>query len=412
VFHSFATASPCDATSLRFAEVVTLAGTELSPLHGSLVDHIGAVACDPRACRPIPVQIDERDPSGAWVLDGGTPAGADQPPRIFDADDVLLFMASDAGESADADRLPADALALEIIVFDPLSNTDRRVYVLRYPEVAPRSARRYVSYDPNADRFSGARVSTGFAGGVPAFMSIDGGDNVLDRMKVRAAASLLWGWLRFTRDEDDLVTETVGWRAGPIRVLRMQTQGIHLGWGIRAPAFRSYTLFYRDFAELGVGLRLNRPATWFFGDILVEVVLDFRDLRGWRLQLPGRPWVVGVGETDADTRRALNRSEQASFVLIGPRLSLLHSFGFSDSLQSVRKRFIYRDDRTPDPPEAALGQRPGVGYALELWDEVGPGEHSLTALSHALPPDVDVADFIHARAVPLAVSVRPLHSSP
>lgn len=410
---SFATASQVDASNVRLTDVVTLSGAQLGALQGYPIESIGVVACDHRACRPIPMQIDERDASGAWVLDGETP-NSDAPARILDADDELVFMAADVGETPAASNLPAAAVAFEVAVVDPLSGGRAWAYVLGYAGAAPRAGETYVRYDAARDRFGGAHVSFGFDNGVPTFMSIGDdavGANILDRMKVRAAASLLWGWLRFRRDEDDLVTESVTWHAGPIRVIRYQTQSIQLGWGIRAPAFRSYTYFYRDFAELGVGLRLRRPATFFLGDILIEVVLDFRDLRGWRLELPGSSPVVDVGDVGDDESRTLNASEATSFVLRGPKLNLMYSFNFSESLQTVRKHFVYRDDAQPDPPEAVVGQRPGVGYALEQWEAVGPGEHTLTASSYALPSSVSIEDFLHARERPLAIAVRPLQLS-
>ena len=399
-------------SNVRFTDVVTLSGAQLGALQGYPIESIGVVACDHSACRVIPMQIDERDASGAWVLDGNTP-NSDTPPRVLDADDELLFMAADAGEADAASNLPAAVVAFEVAVVDPLSGSRAWAYVLGYAGAAPRAGESYVRYDAALDRFSGARVAFGYGNGVPVYMSINdpGGANILDRLKVRAAASLIWGWLRFRRDEDDLVTESVGWHAGPIRVIRYQTQSILLGWGIRAPAFRSYTYFYRDFAELGVTLRLRRPATFFLGDILIEVVLDFRDLRGWRLELPGSSPIVQVGDVDNDESRALNASEATSFVLRGPNLNLMYSFSFSESLKTVRKHFVYRDDVQPDPPESVEGQRPGVGYALEQWEEVGPGEHTLTASSYALPLSASTEDFIHARAIPLAIAVRPLHLS-
>src|SRR5207245_6200110 len=67
------------------------------------------------------------------------------------------------------------------------------VYLVAFPDIAPRSATRYVDYDASADRVRGARVSLGFHRGVPGYLAIPDGPggaetNVLDRLKVRATA--------------------------------------------------------------------------------------------------------------------------------------------------------------------------------------------------------------------------------
>lgn len=398
------------ATSVRFADVITVPGNALRPLSGWPVERLGVLACGPDSCRPIPMQVDERDAAGAWVLDRGPQPGSDSPAALLDDNDVLLFMADDCGRAADAGELPHGAVAMRVIVTDPLSSIERWAYVVGYDRPAPRAERSYVDYDAAADRFTGARVRMGFRDGVPTYLALDDGTNLLDRLKVRAAASVFWGWLRFSRSEDDLSTELVGWHAGPIRIIRHQKQRVRLGWGIRSPTFRSYTYFYRDFAELPVGLRLNFPPTYFFSDIVIEVVLDFRDLDGWRLDLPRRSERLRIGEIDGGVVADLNRADDTTFALVGDRVTLVQMFGVSASLDPVSKRFIYRDTAQPHAPEDVAGEHPGVGYALEDWEAVGAGEHGLTAVSYALPDDVDVGAFIRGRSAPLETMIEALRA--
>jgi hypothetical protein len=402
--------SPSAADELRFADVVKVSGSDLPTLIGRPVDTIGAIACKQDACHPVPIQIDERDSSGVWVLDSGPDPQSDAPARVLDDNDELLFMANDAGAGrARAEDLGDADAAVEITVYDPLLQSETRVFVFAgSSHQAPPPP--YVSYDPTADRFTGARVRMGFGEAVPDFMALLDGDgaNLLDRLKVRANASLFWGWLRFGRNEDDLSTERIGWRTGPIRIIRRQAQQVRLGWGIRSPTFNSYTYFYRDYAELPVGLRLRVPATYFFTDISITVVLDFRDLRGWRFHLAGAPVTFDIGHADTAAVSALNQRDDTSFALVGPQLSLVQIFGFSSSLETVRKRLVYREGAAPDPPESVAGANPSVGYNLERWDEVGAGEHGLTAFSYAVPPGVDVDAFLASRSVPLEARGRAL----
>ncbi len=397
------------AATIRFADVVTLSGDQLKRLVGYSIERLGVLACTAEACRPIPMQVDERDHLGAWVLDSGPQPSSDAPAGVFDGDDVLLFMAADSGDAVARAKLPSPATVQAVAVNDPLSPTGQWIYVVGYDGPAPRAPQRYVDYDPGRDRFTGARVQMGFREGVPNHIAIDGDvRNVLDRLKIRAAASLFWGWLRFERSEDDLTNELIGWHAGPIRIIRHQQQRVRLGWGIRSPTFRSYTYFYRDFAELPVGLRLNHPPTYFFSDIVIEVVLDFRDLFGWQLYLPQRRERLRVGEIAASRISELNLIDDTTFALVGPQVTLVQTFSVSNSLRAVYKHFIYRDGIQPDPPESVVGQRPGVGYGLERWEDVEAGEHGLLVVSYALPPDVDMEEFVRSRASPLQAVVEPV----
>jgi len=183
---------------------------------------------------------------------------------------------------------------------------------------------------------------------------------------------------------------------------------MRLGWGIRSPTFGSYTYFYRDFAELPVGLSLNFKPTYFFSDISVQVILDFRDLRGWTLVVPSLPTGLPVDGAMTADKVALAALSDKWFALRGPQITLVQSMDVSASLATVRRRLLYRETAQPQPPEAVPGELPGIGYEFDQWEHVGAGAHQLESVSYALPSDIDVGEFMRARALPLQVSVHPL----
>ncbi len=415
-------AADASATApLRFADVVHVAGTELAPFTGYPVGRLTLLSCvrsaaATNACQPIPAQLDEVDAEGRWVLDQGPQPNADEPPGILDANDQLFFMAADAGDRVQRADLPGRGAAAEIAIDDPLMGSRQWAYLVAVDEIVPRLGRSYVRYDPSADRVHGQRVSLGFRHGVPGYLALnaDGaapgaavGADLLDRFKVRGTATFLWGLIRFSRSEDDVSTEFVAWRQGPIRIIRRQKQWVRIGWGIRSPTFGSYTYFYRDSAELPVGLRLNFPPTYFFGDITIRAVLDFRDLRGWALLVPDLPEPLPIdGRMTAD-KAAVNHMAGSWFALRGPDITFVQVLEVGPSLSSVRRRLIYgENDAHPDPPEEVPGQNPAVGYQLDRWEHVGAGAHQLASTSYALPADVDVRQFMAARRVPLRVAVQ------
>lgn len=401
------------AVDVRFGDVIRIEGSELTALSGYPLDHLSVLACAAKSCGVIPFQIDQRDASGAWVLDNGPEPNVEQASTALSRTDLLLFMASDAGERASAGDLPPSLPGLEIVIRDPSSNTTRWVYLLAYPAEAPRSPLSYVRYDPNGDRVHGQHVSLGFRNGIPDYLAVQdstgsSSPNLLDRLKVRATATFLFGLLRFSRSEDDLTTQFVAWHQGPIRVIRRQRQWVRIGWGIRSPTFGSYTYFYRDFAELPVSLRLNFPPRYFFSNISVRTVLDFRDLRGWSVLTGDMAAGLPVDGTMTPAKRALNTRTDSWFALLGPRVTLVQTMDVSPSLASVRQHLLYVETATPDPPEAVRGMEPGVGFELDRWDNVGAGLHQLSSVSYALPPGVDARAFMAARRAPLQAQAHPL----
>src|SRR5205807_2017723 len=127
------------------------------------------------------------------------------------------------------------------------------IYIIACTDLPPRSTRIYVDYSPQLELMRGRRIALGFHDGIPdrlIAIAPDGdGPNLLDRFKVRAQASFLWGLIHFARDEGDLSTDSVAWKRGPIRAIRCQRQRVRLGWGIRSPTFLMCTFFHPDFAE-------------------------------------------------------------------------------------------------------------------------------------------------------------------
>lgn len=398
------------------ATVLELRGSQLSDVLGADVDEIAVVACHDRACRPIPFQVDERTPDEEWALPLGPNPVLDNPPEQFDANDLLLWLARDAGDFVEDTRtLPPYRLAVPVEVRDQRGSPSRWVYLLRCERPAPRSPIRYVDYDPNTDLLRGERVALGFTDDIPDRLipvDRDGklGRNLLDRFKVRAGASVLWNLLRFSRSEGDLSTLYKGWHTGPIRVIRRQQQRVRLGWGIRSPLFSVYTFFCPDYAKLPVGLWLNFKPTYFFSDVRIDVRLDFRDLSGWQLTLPGRVPIT-LNERSTPLAREIEGRPDGWFALAGPDMTLAQTIDFSESLHPARRQLRMAFSPKAKPPEATPGERPGIGYRLDHWERVGPGAHALEAVAYAFPPGTDIDRFMEERDAVTAIVAPAIRAS-
>jgi hypothetical protein len=128
----------------RDADPVLLSGQELNSLLGAQIERIVAFRYE-NGWEPIPMQIDERKwvdfgvvynsaPIGLTTLayaDINTYCGADPNP-LFDGDDELVFMASDAGFDAGSTAYPAHVLSgsgLKIPIYDILDDGEGYIYL-------------------------------------------------------------------------------------------------------------------------------------------------------------------------------------------------------------------------------------------------------------------------------------------
>lgn len=394
---------------MRSVEVIEVGAGPIRSLLGTRIESLVAFRCDKRAdtCTRVALQIDSRDSRFRWVMDGPDPGEDDVSPGFLDDNDVLLLLASDAGNSRTAPSVPDSYAQVLIEVRDPIDGNAGFFHLFALRSVAPafRPAP-LIHYEIERERFVGPRVALAYRDGIPQSLELTGTGEprqILDRIKIRAGASLLWGLLRFHRNEADLTTDRVAWRRGPIRGVRHQLQRVRLGWGIRSPQFSSYTLFSPYSAELPVSLRLNHPPAALFGNVRIEILLDFIDLTGWELLLPDRaPLRIGH-----DAAAALAKVDLGVdwFALRSSEVVLVQILEISPSLASTRRRLVYRESDRPNPPESVPGEQPAIGYRIDRWDDVDAGDHHIRALCFALDPQIDVAAFLAAYYQPLATSV-------
>lgn len=111
---------------------VTLSGENLAGLLGAPVSDVFFYRYSGETASQIPLQIDERNPEGAFIpFEDG----------IVDANDVLVFMADDAGEGVFSPTLMVNGSPLaalhQIGVTNPADGTRAWVYVFRSAVLTP-----------------------------------------------------------------------------------------------------------------------------------------------------------------------------------------------------------------------------------------------------------------------------------
>ncbi len=388
---------------------IVVPARDLSCLHGALADEVALFGCG-EECAPIPWQLDERDPTGAYVLDSGPAASADVDGGAIDGNDDLVFMWSDAA-ALRRSPLPGEPLcAVEMSV--EVDGTVRRVYAARLPGAAPRSPLSYVEFDVAADVMRGRSVAVTFAGPTPRGLALRfgaaAGQQLLDRLKIRAEARF-FGIFTLSRDEDDIESVYEAWRVGPVRILRRERKWIRLAFGYRTPYMETQTTFYRDLVQMPVQFRLNFAPSQLMSRIEVRAALDFVNLRGWRFAAPGAvPGSLTVGSIPAEVSRQIAAGVDASLLALqGADATFALLLRLGPTLQSLNKTILYIEDPANDAPERTPGQMPAIGFRLTEWGAVENGDHWFAAESYALPGGYDPHVLAAEMTVVPVVSVRP-----
>jgi len=210
----------------RVYEPIILTGNALSKLPNNDISdlYLFAYHAATDVWQIIPFQIDEVNPdvedSLKYFVPENTLAG------IFDADDELVFMASDLGDRADSLEWGAntDTIRYEIQIFDSLTNQSGYAYLCYSREINDPIPNPYgMAYDATNDRVSSVNYVVGFnSTGQLSDVSIKSSqgvsDDLFDRIKIRAIGSL---WILPIFLDEDLIRMGYAYaKVGPVRVIR------------------------------------------------------------------------------------------------------------------------------------------------------------------------------------------------
>jgi hypothetical protein len=378
---------PCGPID-RLHAAVELRAMQLRRLRGTPLARLGLVAWRDGVAVPIPFQIDER--IGSWVaMPNGREPSADDFPGTIEVDDVLVFMACDAGERAPQGTPPA-AAGREIRIDDPRTGATAWAYLM-VADDPPRTTRRYVAYDPEHDMVRTAGWRIGMIQALPEYLALGLGGplgpNILDGLRLRAEARLRGNLARFTLSERDGEHELVAWTAGPVRVVRRSRHEVQIGLGIKLAAGYAHTYFYALHAYGPGKLKLPFSPSVFFNDIRAFAGADLHDLDGWRYLADGvpPPGFAIDGRTDA-AERAFDGAG-SWFALTHPGEAIVVSLWMSDALRTaIPLHLVYRDDATfAAPPERVRGSVPFVGIEGREAQRLQAGRYEFALRVYGIP---------------------------
>ena len=363
---------PCGPIDRTF-EAIEIPGSQLRRLGGTPLGRLGVVASRRGRLAPIPFQVDERR-GRKLALPGGAEPTTDDKPGVLDADDLVVFMACDAGEQRSVAQLEealgaagAGAAWRELRIEDPLRHASGFVYVVA-AERPPATDARYVGYEPAGDLVRTARFRIGMVNALPIYFALASGTgvgpNLIDGLRLRAEATLRADLAHWKLNEQQGHHELIAWKAGPVRLIRRSRHEVVVGLGIHLTAAVAHTYFYPRHVYGPGSLKLPFSPGILFREIRAYGGVDGRDLRGWRYHAPGTPakGFLVDGHMDEVEREFSAAGEW--FVLAHQDDAIMFVTRMSENLRSaISLGLVYRDDASrPNSPESVPGTVPLAGY--------------------------------------------------
>ncbi len=364
----------------RFDDPVVMDSSGFGLLFGSPMKHLALMALNGDDWSPVPFQIDEKNPDGDFCFTMGPDASRDPDPNL-DANDEIVFMAKDTGDSVEDGVWPKDAKqGVEIEVIDPKSGQKGWVYLFRFNSKAPRSKEDYIRVEIDEANQYRQVVTYEFVMGGPmdriypnylaARELADGspGKDVLDMLKMRGQAVLPWG-VSIPYYFDNIVrAEDKGWIDGPVRVLHLADGYLEFTSFIKIKG-SGYSLISYYVNHMIWPMVMNVPTDWmpFVQRLDFHGFMDFNEnVYGSCSFSAANPYNKDVIFDGRMSEAEKNMDTQTPIDWIagyGPQGAMVSRLIFVPEGRTLKLPYYLDDETVNDPPENNPGVS-GVGYNL------------------------------------------------
>lgn len=340
------------------------------------------------APQPVSFQVDERDRRDRWVLDQGKKPNVDTSTGEFDENDVLVVMNRDLGARGTPAQLPAGATAWQEVQVGSAAAPLGFAYIGAFAQPPPLvcSDCSGARYEEATDRVYAERYALTFQAPLPthlAFVKNQGelGENAIAGVHAAAEVRFLGGLWTLRKTDADIQAELLSYRNGPVRAIRRARYWIPLPFGFRTSG-RVDLLFYRDFVESSVLLKIGIPPSLVLARGELQTYIDFLRQDGARVFLeetvPSGPI---DGQLTQDRLAASGRLAQWAALLLPDGRTVLLIARLEGALQRLEQRLFFAERReTNDAP----GGRPRFGFEFARVDRLESGTHRLSVFAHIL----------------------------
>ena len=338
--------------------------------------------------QPIPFQIDEKTPDGAYIYPYGKKNNASLGNGKIDAQDELVFMAWDAGPSApDNAKWPEGAVkGADLSLAD---GGKAEVYLFSFTGTPPKSPVDYVQNSVEEGRdyvktdkyIFGEPVGKGF---FDRFQMVtpDGrmGPNYTDRIKGRGHISSMGGVIKMVKGEGDTPADMVAWIDGPVRVVHRMEGGLELALGIKIKlAGGSDNVFYRNYLYTPIFFSLPSGAGTLLKGSYMLYTIDFNNnIKGDYYFDPVNDRQIILDGKPTDQKKNLDIATPHNWYAVGgDKANIAVRMVIPEALKKDVKltTFFVDDDSQVDLPESEPG-RHQPGLKIDGWFEVPPGKYT------------------------------------
>lgn len=419
-------------TLKRIDDPVVIEGREFPGLWGAAIEGLTLMVRRGDSWALVPFQVDQKKPDGNYAFTMG-PEASEDPDPAFDADDELVFMAKDTGDSIGDGKWPEGAQKIaEIEVSDPKNGSKGWAYLLLFPGKAARSADDYIRLEIDEDkRYRGVSSYECVIGGpmdrpFPNYIAAQTlpngkkGADVLDRLKIRGEL-IFPGGISIPINADEMIKSTdKGYIDGPVRILHLADGYMEFLGFLKIKGTGYSTLsYYVNHVVCPVTLIAPPDLPDFIQKIMPELKLaGFMDFNSniygtypFSAANPFNKDVVLDGRM-SEAEKNLDMNTPIDWIAgFGPQGAIVSRLILPGEAGSNTKKYTYYlDDETrADPPEDHPGLI-GVGFDIKGMMEEGEAFTSGTIYIYIyfkseLKPE-DIGNILDIIDHPVRVKVR------
>ncbi len=390
------------ATLHRFPDPVLVKASALPLMNGQPLGEYRLYASRQGRLEPVRFQIDEMTPEGDFVFPYGRKNNKELSNGLLDPQDVLLFMAHDAGDKVAKRHWPAGCgKGVEIRIVDPLDGTSAWAYFVAFPAAPPPLSLLpdYCTYDHESATTGGeywrSRSTITRDGARTTFYEEfcilpkagGSGANFIDRLKVRIMVELLFGKVRITVNEETLETEVLAWMQGPIRSVRRVESYVKGPFGMRVARGIADMQCYESMTTIPVDLKVPFKVEKVLTSLVARFGTDYAPVvKGSVFYNSQNPRGVRINGRVDESEKGFDPGQDQWRVMVGEWGALMSRNIFTEA--AVRQMDIVQgvldDERVQITPERYPGS---VGYTWQDWN-VGQlsGGHYTFYLEMYTPP--------------------------
>lgn len=360
--------------SYRYYEAVEVPGELLEGTVGRPLSSLALYSYSENGFEQVVCQLDEKTSNGSYIFTHGKENNKDESNGIFDRQDLLVFMARDAGEMAPADTMPEMAEnIIPIELRDPLTGDTYYVYFASFKDQAPIfEFKPYITVDDSEGKFNIRSNSFGYDGLIKnkgkksqtftVFMDkfwlnpeIGGnGQNIIDRQKVRGKIRFLGGLVKVGFGEEMVNGGVVAYKKGPVRINVHSVMYPKFPMGIKGPKFYIDTVMIDTITLIRtiMGVPFNP------GALITDMTLSFgqelsENAKGMIYYSSENPEGFLIDGKKSKKEKKYSTAKNKWYLVVGPQGSQIQKTVFDPKfLVKGEESSIFNDDETDKhPPE-------------------------------------------------------------